>query len=140
MTLTFIQESIKNNRQGSALTYIVKKEKQIIGVVCIHHPIDVTNKMGKIGYWIDEKHSQKGYATTATRFIIDKGFVHLDLDKLELHTATTNLASNRIAKKLGFTFEGVKVHSECLYGRFVDHNIYSLMRDAPSPLVTFTQK
>ena len=44
-SLNFISKSIKDNSSGSALTYMVSLKDRIIGVVCLHNPINFYKKI-----------------------------------------------------------------------------------------------
>jgi ribosomal-protein-serine acetyltransferase len=46
--------------------------------------------------------------------------------------ARENLASQRLAKRLGFTWEGMLRQAELLDGVFVDHFVHSLLRQDAS--------
>jgi ribosomal-protein-serine acetyltransferase len=49
----------------------------------------------------------QGIATAAVRLIARFGFEDLGLRRLELLVAVDNMASRRVAEKVGATFEGV---------------------------------
>ena len=60
----------------------------------------------EIGYWIDERHQGKGLVTEAAAALSKHALTELALGRVEIHTNPDNLASNRVAEKLGFTREG----------------------------------
>jgi len=60
----------------------------------------------EIGYWIDERHQGKGLVTEAAAALSKHALTDLALSRVEIHTNPDNLASNRVAEKLGFTREG----------------------------------
>jgi len=57
-----------------------------------------------LGYRFLQKHWGKGYATEAGRACLDYGFGPLGLKRIIGRTATDNLASIQVLKKLGMTF------------------------------------
>src|SRR6266567_3487234 len=60
-----------------------------------------------VGYWVRTGRTGQGIATAAVRRVARFGFEDLGLRRLELLVAADNLASRRVAEKVGATFEGV---------------------------------
>ena len=60
-----------------------------------------------VGYWVRTGQTGLGIATAAVRLIARFGFEDLGLRRLELLVAVDNVASRRVAEKVGATFEGV---------------------------------
>ena len=63
--------------------------------------------------------------------LIDFAFKKLKLRRLNLPAYVENVASNALAKKLGFKLEGTlrKYHKIKSTGRIHDANIYGLLRE-----------
>ncbi|GAB4198516.1 MAG: GNAT family N-acetyltransferase [Sandaracinaceae bacterium] len=61
----------------------------------------------EIGYWVDARHERKGFVTEAAAALAKHALVDLALSRVEIHCDPDNVASNRVAEKLGFTREGV---------------------------------
>lgn len=61
----------------------------------------------EIGYWIDERHQGKGLVSEAAAALAKHALTDLALSRVEIHCNPDNVASNRVAEKLGFTREGV---------------------------------
>jgi RimJ/RimL family protein N-acetyltransferase len=80
-----------------------KSDKEQIGGTGLH------NRIGKdareIGYWINVKHINHGYATEAVRALIKIAFEIEQLSRLEIRCAPDNMASRRIPLRLGFRHE-----------------------------------
>jgi ribosomal-protein-serine acetyltransferase len=47
---------------------------------------------------------------------------------MEIHCATGNTRSSAVPKRLGFTFEGTLREAQLLDGRYVDLDVYSMLR------------
>jgi ribosomal-protein-serine acetyltransferase len=60
---------------------------------------------------------------------MDHGFGELGLNRIEIKAAAGNLRSQAVAVRLGMVREGVERQSEWLYDRFVDHVVFSMLRD-----------
>ena len=77
-----------------------------------------------VGYWLGVKYWNKGYATEATRAVIDFAFTELGHDSLSAGARVTNPASRRILEKCGFQWTGVglcrirAIHSSAPIDRF----------------------
>jgi RimJ/RimL family protein N-acetyltransferase len=61
----------------------------------------------EIGYWIDTRHSGKGYITEAAEAITSFAFTELHAKRVEIRCDSTNTRSRAIPEKLGFTLEGI---------------------------------
>ena len=61
----------------------------------------------EIGYWIQEKHEQKGYATEASAALTKVAFEVDGVNRVHIHCDVDNKRSARIPEKLGFVLEGV---------------------------------
>ncbi len=57
-----------------------------------------------IGFWIHPEHWGQGFATEASRAIIDLGFERLGANKIEATHALWNVSSKRVMQKLGFKY------------------------------------
>ena len=99
----------------------------LVGVVG-YLPIDRVNRCGEIGYWLAEGAQGRGVMTQCCRFVVRYGFLTLDLNRIQIAAGTENRDSRAIPERLGFQFEGVLRGRENLYGTFIDHAMYSLLR------------
>jgi RimJ/RimL family protein N-acetyltransferase len=63
--------------------------------------------LAAVGYWLRAEARGRGAATIAVRLIARWAFEALGVRRLELTTAPNNLASQRVAERVGFTREGV---------------------------------
>jgi RimJ/RimL family protein N-acetyltransferase len=86
------------------------------------------NRNGHIGYWCAQESRGRGITTRALRAICRWGFDELALQRLELITDPDNVASQRVAEKVGFRREGV-LRSHLLHpdGRRRDSVMFSLL-------------
>jgi RimJ/RimL family protein N-acetyltransferase len=65
------------------------------------------HRTGHIGYWCAREERGRGITTLALRLLGHHAFEELDLQRLELITDPDNLASQRVAEKVGFQREGI---------------------------------
>lgn len=69
-----------------------------IGLTC-----DIGSGAATIGYWIDHRHVNKGFATEAAQAMVQLARNPLRIARLEIHCDPLNLPSAAVAHRLGFT-------------------------------------
>jgi RimJ/RimL family protein N-acetyltransferase len=83
---------------------------------------------GHIGYWVAAPVRGRGVCTRALRVLSRHALDELELQRLELITDPDNLASQRVAEKVGFRREGVlRAHLRHPDGRIRDSVMFSLL-------------
>lgn len=102
------------------------QSEAVLGITSLHR-IDWPRRCAGVGYWIRASAWGKGFATEATRVMIEYAFHDLALHRLEAHIAAENRASLRVAEKLGFRREGIARESELVHAGYADHVQYSLL-------------
>lgn len=63
--------------------------------------------LAAVGYWLRPEARGRGGATIAVQLVARWAFDELGVQRLELTTAPENVASQRVAQRVGFTREGV---------------------------------
>lgn len=90
--------------------------------------IDPTNLRGRIGYWVAAPARGQGVCTRALRLLSRWALDELELQRLDLITDPENIASQRVAEKVGFRREGVlRAHLRHPDGRIRDSVMFSLL-------------
>lgn len=123
----FIQGTIDQFEKGLGPTYAIIVNNSIAGVIGFH-PIDQSNHVGEIGYWLSEEHQGKGIMTNCCKALIKQAFESLNINRLQIPAAEDNIKSRSIPERLGFTFEGILRECENLYGNFVNQAMYSMLK------------
>jgi ribosomal-protein-serine acetyltransferase len=132
---SFLASVTAQREDGRGPTFGVLCDGALAGVAGFL-PIDRVNCCGEIGYWLAPRAQGRGVMTQCCRFVVRYGFLTLDLNRIQIAAGTDNVASRAIAERLGFKLEGILRGRENLYGTFIDHAMYSLLRsefDAPPP-------
>jgi len=75
---------------------------QLVGDVGIS-PADGEPGVMKIGYTIDPAYQRRGYATEAVGALVDYVFATLGADVVRAYADADNVASHRVAEKVGLT-------------------------------------
>lgn len=115
--------------EGTAVTFAVTRaaDGELVGAVGMH--INKPNRLAEIGYWIGKPYWNQGYATRAARTVIEYGFDHFKLNRIQARHMTVNPASGRVMEKAGMKFEGILRQSIYRWDSFEDSAIYSILRD-----------
>lgn len=82
----------------------------------------------EIGYWTAPQHRSSGNTTAATAYLARWALAN-GMERVELTAATGNRASQRVAEKAGFRFEGVMRNAGFVHGGRVDLCLYALTPD-----------
>ena len=83
---------------------------------------------GRIGYWVAASARGQGICTRALRTLSRHGLDELALQRLDLITDPENVASQRVAEKVGYQREGVlRRHLRHRDGRIRDSVMFSLL-------------
>lgn len=124
---SFIATVAAQHTEGRGPTFGVLRDGALVGVIG-YLPLDRVNRSGEIGYWLAPHARGRGTMTACCRFAVRYGFLTLDLNRVQIAAGTENRASRAIPERLGFRFEGILRGRENLYGTFIDHAMYSLLR------------
>lgn len=88
-------------------------------------------QMASVGYWIGQPHARQGYASDALRTVLEFAFDQLGLHRVEAACLPTNLASQGVLRKVGFTEEGYARRYLRINGQWCDHLLFAMLRDDP---------
>ena len=80
-----------------------------------------------LGYWIRSSHIKQGIATAAALQVAKFAFTELNLARVEIAAAVGNLASQRVAEKVGATREGILRNGLIKDDEPIDSVLFSLI-------------
>jgi RimJ/RimL family protein N-acetyltransferase len=120
--LTFVRGDVRPEEQSLAMTL----DGTVVGAIGLG--VNSMNYRGRIGYWVSASVRGRGVCTRALRLLSGWALDELQLQRLDLITAPDNLASQRVAEKVGFRREGVlRAHLRHPDGRIRDSVMFSLL-------------
>ncbi len=123
----FIRHAIEEQASLRAVHCAITFRHEIIGVIAFN-AIDHFHRCSTVGYWLAQTHTGNGYMTEAVRALIRFGFEYLNLNRIEIRIAPENRASRAVCIRLRFRHEGILREAEWLGDRFVDLEVYSLLK------------
>jgi len=83
-------------------------------------------RFANLGYWVRSKRTGRGIATAAALLLVRFGFEELGLTRIEVGAATGNIASQRVAEKIGAIRHGIQKRKIAFRGKVYDRVVFSL--------------
>lgn len=106
--------------------------RRCVGGVGLNH-LNRMHGFANLGYWVRSSATGQGIAVRAARRAACFGLTTGALGRIEILTAVDNAASQRIADRLGASFEGVLRDRLLIRGQWIPARLYSLVRaDLPA--------
>ncbi len=111
---------------------VVLQTQPDIAIGSIHLTIqNHSHRHGEIGYMFGMAYHNRGYATEASRALLKFGFATLKLKRIAAaDIVMENVASTRVAEKIGMRREAHYPDTQFFAGRWWDTVTYSITRDA----------
>jgi [ribosomal protein S5]-alanine N-acetyltransferase len=127
--LAWIERQRRKRSAGTVLALAIQDgdEERALGNVNLAGLGD-DGRAAEIGYWLVPEARGRGLATAAASLLIDWGLREHGLERIELAILPDNLASQRVARRLGATPEGIRERSHQAEGRAWDMTIWSITR------------
>ncbi len=125
----FVRESASAWNDGRAFDFALRLPDEPdfhVGNVSVW-PTSMPNRIGEIGYWIRSDLTGEGLGTEATARALQIGFEELEYHKVILRIAAGNERSDRIAKRVGFNYDGMLRHEVRVGDNWLDHSAWSVL-------------
>ncbi len=118
---------------SATLLWVVRKQECAIGLfeVCFEAEYSVLQtNVCRIGYFLDWKEHNQGYATEALHGVVDWLFHNTEIERIEAGVTLHNVSSFRILEKAGLIREKVVSGNWEWYDQVYDSAYYYLLRPA----------
>lgn len=102
---------------------------EAIGGIGVHPQQDIHEKCIEMGYWLAEPFWGKGIMSNAVKEMIDYTFKNFDVIRLYARPFSSNIGSQKVLEKSGFTHEATLKKSIYKNGIYLDELIYSVVKD-----------
>lgn len=122
-----IRSGIDRLSRGEGLYAGIFADEQLVGNVALFH-VDLRSRSGELGYWVDVRAEGRGLVGRSCAAMIDYGFTHLELRRMEIKCAARNTKSAEVAKRLGFELEGRLREAEPVGDQWDDLLLFGLLR------------
>jgi [ribosomal protein S5]-alanine N-acetyltransferase len=126
-----VEKSIERHRnrftQHEALRWgiVLKGENRVIGNG--GYAWEAENRLASLSYILSKQYWNKGIMTEALTAMIQFGFEHIHVHRMEAQVAYPNLASARVLEKLGFQEEGRLRDRQFTDNQYVDERMFALI-------------
>jgi len=120
--LGFIRGDARSDHDAMA----IEVAGQVVGGIGMG--VNAHDYRARVGYWVAARARGRGTCTRALRLLARHGLEELRLQRVDLITDPDNVASQRVAEKVGFQREGVlRAHLRHPDGRIRDSVMFSLL-------------
>ncbi len=100
---------------------------------CGLNRLETDHRVANLGYWVRTSATGRGVATEAARQVAVFAFESTELNRLEIITAVENIASQKVAERLGAEREAVVRSRLYLHGEPHDAIQYAIVRGMWEP-------
>jgi ribosomal-protein-alanine N-acetyltransferase len=111
---------------ATSFRWMVEADGHIAGTVSARE-LSRTHGRVEVGYMLAEEFIGRGIGTRAVTLMLERLFTLPWLHRVWLTTTSENLASQAVARKLGFSLEGVLRGHCVIQGRRVDQQVWGLL-------------
>ena len=127
-TRRFIEQSLERFAREDGFQAGIYEDGVLVGSIGYLY-WRFNQKRTEIGYWLSKDATGRGIITRATVALIDYSFDVLEMNRVAIYCATGNVKSCAVPRRLGFHLDGVQRAAEILHDRYVDWNLFSMLRD-----------
>lgn len=120
-------ESVFKEKSGIRWGITLKGANQVIGS-CFFYDMASEHYRTDLGYVLNKDYWGQGIAQEAVKAAIKYGFENLNINRIQSVIEPPNLASQKLAERLGFLREGLLRDYEYFSGKFDDLYMYSFLK------------
>lgn len=124
---TFIRSQLEKFVRDNGFQLGIWLNDELVGSIGLNYIIKEF-RCTEIGYWLGEEYGGRGMMTKACRHLCGYLFTELNLNRIEIRCAETNVKSRKVPERLGFTLEGKLRQMGYTREGLVDYLIYSLLK------------
>ncbi|MCM3749484.1 GNAT family N-acetyltransferase [Paenibacillus pasadenensis] len=114
------------NDQAYAFGIFLAETDEIIGRIALTGITRGPAQHANVGYFIDQAHNGKGYATKAVELAVQAAFDELGLHCVQAGVMPRNARSARVLTKAGFRHEGLAKRYIKINGAWEDHDLFAI--------------
>nr|BFE49942.1 GNAT family protein [Saccharothrix mutabilis subsp. capreolus] len=115
-------------KEGEHVALAVVHEGRVIGETVLKY-LSQAHRQGEIGYIFHPDHHGRGFATEASRAMLELGFVNLGLHRIVASCDANNDRSWQVMERLGMRREAHFRHNEIFKGAWGEELVYAILED-----------
>jgi len=101
----FVVLCAERRSAGEEITWAIHDAEGLVGMIGLHR---IGDGSAELGYWISADARGRGYGAEAGCAVVDFALGPMRLERIEWHAVAGNEPSARLARSLGFRFEGTR--------------------------------
>jgi ribosomal-protein-serine acetyltransferase len=123
----FIQTVVSQREETKNEVYTVWFKGNFAGTIGFHNT-DRVNEKTEIGYWLIKDMTGHGIIHRSCQVLIGLAFEKMGMNRVTIRCAIGNDVSEKVALRLGFSFEGIERSGERYHDHFFDLKVFSLLK------------
>ena len=124
---SYIQTIIQLRDESRNEVYTIWYKGRFAGLMGFHNT-DRVNEKTEIGYWLISDMTGKGIVHHSCKKLIGLAFEKSGINRITIRCAVGNETSEKVARRLGFVFEGIERSGERFHDVFFDLKVFSLLK------------
>ena len=128
-TRSSIRSLLDADREGSGMAFAIEVDGEFAGQLNVANITGGALASSTLGYWIAQRFAGRGVTTTAVALVTDHLLGPAGLHRVEVCIRPENIASLRVAEKLGFRYEGCRRRYIHIDGDWRDHLCFAIVRE-----------
>lgn len=105
--------------------FAIEVNGEAVGSVGFFPQADVHAKNAEMGYWLAQEYWGQGIMPDAINQVVEYAFVTFDITRIFARPFGTNISSQRVLEKSGFTLEACFKKALFKHGEYIDEMIYA---------------
>lgn len=128
-TRAYIRYLLRQYRNAAPSTFAIalRDTGKVVGTIGFMW-VQPENRSAEVGYSLSRAFWNQGYMSEALRAVVDFGFGQLGLNRIEAQHECDNPASGHVMQNAGMRHEGTLRQRLYNKGRFVDVELYAIVR------------
>ncbi len=112
----------------SRFVFNIFSDNSVCGIIDVYH-YNVIEKSYEIRYYLGSKYRGKGIIEKVLNKFIDYIFETFDVEKIKFYINTSNIPSNKIAKKLKLKYIKTILANDYCNNKYHDQNLYEISKN-----------
>ena len=123
---SWIELMMEQFEKKQSIYWVITEDNRAIGR-CHYIYLEAIHSRAEIGYYLAKEYWGCGIMTNAVTAIVEYGFEHLKLNRIEARSISRNYGSTRVLEKVGFSKEGTLRQHTFRAGEFFDVEVFSFL-------------